>query len=176
MSGALQNCWVENRRNNQWQNSPTSNSYCKSKTKTRRSGQGAWRGVDEISGMRDGGHTIPVKLLSQFELSVSPPCSTNSSMGLSRYKRLRYRLTFWTVCTAHTGQFKAVDPQYEPKFEGHNLGLISVMARPGRTSSDQRWRLEAYNYDAMRCAFLAFWLTTLCSGMATLNSTKLYSN
>ena len=59
------------------------------KKKTRRSGQGAWRGVDEISGMRDGGHTIPVKLLSQFGLSVSPPCSTNSSMGLSRYKRLR---------------------------------------------------------------------------------------
>ena len=59
------------------------------KQKTRRSGQGAWRGVDEISGMRDGGHTIPVKLLSQLGLSVSPPCSTNSSMGLSRYKRLR---------------------------------------------------------------------------------------
>ena len=115
MSGALHNCWVENGRNNRWQNSPTSNSYCKSKTKTRRSGQGAWRGVDEISGMRDGGHTIPVKLLSQFVLSVSPPCSTNSSMGLSRYKRLRLQLTFWTVCTARTGQFKAVDPQYEPK-------------------------------------------------------------
>ena len=57
------------------------------KKKTRRSGQGAWRGVDEISGMRDGGHTIPVKLLSQFGPSVSLPCSTNSSMGLSRYKR-----------------------------------------------------------------------------------------
>ena len=118
MSGALQNCWVENRRNNQWQNSPTSNSYCKSKTRTRRSGQGAWRGVDEISGMRDGWHTIPVKLLSQLGLSFSPPCSTNSSMGLSRYKRLRFRLTFWTVCTAHTGQFKAVDPQYEQKIRG----------------------------------------------------------
>ena len=118
MSGALQNCWVENRRNNQWQNSPTSNSYCKSKTKTRRSGQGAWRGVDEIAGMRNGWHTIPVKLLSQLGLSFSPPCSTNSSMGLSRYKRLRFRLTFWTVCTAHTGQFKAVDPQYEQKIRG----------------------------------------------------------
>ena len=89
-----------------------------SKTKTRRSGQGAWRGVDEISGMRDGRHTIPVKLLSQLGLSVSPPCSTNSSMGLSRYKRLRFRLTFWTVCTAHTGQFKAVDPQHEQKIRG----------------------------------------------------------
>ena len=99
-------------------NSPTRNSYCKSKKKTRRSGQGAWRGVDEISGMRDGRHTIPVKLLSQLGLSVSPPCSTNSSMGLSRYKRLRFRLTFWTVCTAHTGQFKAVDPQYEQKIRG----------------------------------------------------------
>ena len=156
MSGALQNCWVENRRNNQWQNSPTSNSYCKSKTKTRRSGQGAWRGVDEISGMRDGGHTIPVKLLSQFGLSVSPPCSTNSSMGLSRYKRLRYRLTFWTVCTAHTGQFKAVDPQYEPKFEGHNLGLISVMARPGRTSSDQRWWIKPTTMRCYEVCFLGF--------------------
>ena len=124
------------------------------KKKTRRSGQGAWRGVDEISGMRDGGHTIPVKLLSQFELSVSPPCSTNSSMGLSRYKRLRYRLTFWTVCTAHTGQFKAVDPQYEPKFEGHNLGLISVMARPGRTTSDQRWRSQRPT--SMRCYEVCF--------------------
>ena len=123
MSGALQNCWVENGRNNRWQNSPTSNSYCKSKTKTRRSGQGAWRGVDEISGMRDGGHTIPVKLLSQFGLSVSPPCSTNSSMGLSRYKRLRYRLTFWTVCTARTGQFKAADPQYENKTRGTQAWL-----------------------------------------------------
>ena len=60
--------------------------------KTRRSGQGAWRGVDEISGMRDGWHTIPVKLLSQLGLSFSPPCSTNSSMGLSRYKRNRFRL------------------------------------------------------------------------------------
>ena len=109
--------------------------------KTRRSGQGAWRGVDEISGMRDGRHTIPVKLLSQFGLSVSPPCSTNSSMGLSRYKRLRFRLTFWTVCTARTGQFKAVDPQYEQTIEGHKLGSVRV-ARPGRTTSDQQWRLN----------------------------------
>ena len=114
-------------------NSPTSNSYCKSKTKTRRSGQGAWRGVDEISGMRDGGHTIPVKLLSQLGLSVSPPCSTNSSMGLSRYKRLRLRLTFWTVCTARTGQFKAVDPQYEPKTRGTQAWLNQ---RHGTTGED----------------------------------------
>ena len=53
---------------------------------------GAWRGVDEISGMRDGGHTIPVKLLSQLRLSFGPSCSSNSSMGLSRYKRNRFRL------------------------------------------------------------------------------------
>ena len=156
MSGALQNCWVENRRNNQWQNSPTSNSYCKSKTKTRRSGQGAWRGVDEISGMRDGGHTIPVKLLSQFGLSVSPPCSTNSSMGLSRYKRLRYRLTFWTVCTAHTGQFKAVDPQYEPEIRGTQSWFNQCHGSTGEnvvgsTVADRSLRLCA----AMRCAFLA---------------------
>ena len=103
------------------------------RTKTRRSGQGAWQGVDEISGMRDGGHTIPVKLLSQLGLSVSPPCSTNSSMGLSRYKRLRLRLTFWTVCTARTGQFKAVDPQYEPKTRGTQAWLNQ---RHGTTGED----------------------------------------
>ena len=110
------------------------------KQKTRRSGQGAWRGVDEISGMRDGWHTIPVKILSQLGLSVSPPCSTNSSMGLSRYKRIRLRLTFWTVCTARTGQFKAVDPQYGQKIRGHKLGSIRVLARPGWTTPDQQWR------------------------------------
>ena len=146
------------------------------KQKTRRSGQGAWRGVDEISGMRDGGHTIPVKLLSPLGLSVSPPCSTNSSMGLSRYKRLRYRLTFWTVCTAHTGRFKAVDPQYEPKIRGTQSWFNQCHGSTGEnvvgsTVADRSLRLCA----AMRCAFLA-WLTTLCSGMATLNSTKLYSN
>ena len=156
MSGALQNCWVDNRRNNQWQNSPTSNSYCKSKTKTRRSGQGAWRGVDEISGMRDGGHTIPVKLLSQFGLSVSPPCSTNSSMGLSRYKRLRYRLTFWTVCTARTGQFKAVDPQYEPKTRGTQSWLNQCHGTTGEDDVGSTWRLESLRVCDMRCAFLAF--------------------
>ena len=26
--------------------------------------------------------------------------------------------TFWTVCTARTGQFKAVDPQYEQTIRG----------------------------------------------------------
>ena len=126
------------------------------KTKTRSSGQGAWRGVDEISGMRDGGHTIPVKLLSQLGLSVSPPCSTNSSMGLSRYKRLRYRLTFWTVCTAHTGQFKAVDPQYEPKIRGTQSWFNQCHGSTGEnvvgsTVVDQRLQL----CDATRCAFLA---------------------
>ena len=126
------------------------------KQKTRRSGQGAWRGVDEISGMRDGGHTIPVKLLSQSGLSVSPPCSTNSSMGLSRYKRLRYRLTFWTVCTAHTGQFKAVDPQYEPKIRGTQSWFNQCHGSTGEnvvgsTVATRSLRLCA----AMRCAFLA---------------------
>ena len=133
VSGAPQNCWVENRRNNQWQILQPAILIANRKQKTRRSGQGAWRGVDEISGMRDGGHTIPVKLLSQLGLSVSPPCSTNSSMGLSRYKRLRLRLTFWTVCTARTVQFKAVDPQYEPKTRGTQAWLNQ---RHGTTGAD----------------------------------------
>ena len=98
-------------------NSPTSSSYCKSK-KAPQERAGCMAGSQWIFGMRDGWHTIPVKLLSQLRLSFGPPCSSNSSMGLSRYKRLRFRLTFWTVCTAHTGQFKAVDPQYEQKIRG----------------------------------------------------------
>ena len=116
------------------------------KKKTRRSGQGAWRGVDEISGMRVGWHTIPVKLLSQLGLSVSPPCSTNSSMGLSRYKRLRLRLTFWTVCTARTGQFKAVDPQYEPKTRGTQSWLNQCHGTTGEDNVGSTWRLDAYEY------------------------------
>ena len=156
MSGALQNCWVENGRNNRWQNSPTSNSYCKSKTKTRRSAQGAWRGVDEISGMRDGGHTIPMKLLSQLGLSVSPPCSTNSSMGLSRYKRLRLRLTFWTVCTARTGKFKAVDPQYELKTRGTQAWLNQRHGTTGEDDVGSTVATRSLRVCDMRCAFLAF--------------------
>ena len=156
MSGALQNCWVENGRNNRWQNSPTSNSYCKSKTKTRRSGQGAWRGVDEISGMRDGGHTIPVKLLSQLGLSVSPPCSTNSSMGLSRYKRLRLRLTFWTVCTARTGQFKAVDPQYEPKTRGTQAWLNQCHGTTGENDVGSKMATQRPTCMHYEVCFLGF--------------------
>ena len=145
MSGALQNCWVENRRNNQWQNSPTSNSYCKSKTKTRRSGQGAWRGVDEISGMRDGGHTIPVKLLSQLGLSDSPPCSTNYSMDLSRYKRLRLRLTFWTYCSYWAIQ--SCRPPICTK-DSRDTSLVKSVSwhdRGGRRRINDA-RLEAYEY------------------------------
>ena len=92
-------------------------------------------GSQWISGMRDGWHTIPVKLLPQLQLSFSPPCSSNSSMETV------FSFTFWTVCTAHTGQFKAVDPQYEQTIEGHKLGSVR-MARPGRTTSDQQWRLN----------------------------------
>ena len=124
--------------------------------KTRRSGQGAWRGVDEISGMRDGRHTIPVKLLSQLGLSVSPPCSTNSSMGLSRYKRLRFRLTFWTVCTAHTGQFKAVDPQYEPKTRGTQSWFNQCHGTTGVDDVGSTMATRSLRVCAMRCAFLAF--------------------
>ena len=45
------------------------------------------------------------------------------------------------MCTARTGQIKAVDPQYEQTIEGHKLGSVR-MARPGRTTSDQQWRLN----------------------------------
>ena len=78
-------------RNNQWRILQPAILIANRK-KPRRSGQGVWRGVNEIFGMRDGWHTIPVKLLSQLWLSFGPPCSSNSSMGLSRYKRNRFRL------------------------------------------------------------------------------------
>ena len=124
--------------------------------KARRSGQGAWRGVDEISGMRNGRHTIPVKLLSQLGLSFSPPCSTNSSMGLSRYKRLRFRLTFWTVCTAHTGQFKAVDPQYEQKIRGTPAWLNQCHGTTGVDDVGSTMATRSLRVCDMRFAFLAF--------------------
>ena len=120
-------------------NSQTSNSYCKSK-KAPQERAGCMAGSQWILGMRNGWHTIPVKLLSQLRLSFGPPCSSNSSMGLSRYTRNVFGFMFWTVCTARTGQFKAVDPQYEQTIEGPKLGSVR-MARQGRTTSDQQWRL-----------------------------------
>ena len=50
--------------------------------------------------MRDGGHTIPVKLLSQLGLSVSPPCSTNSSMGLGVMWSDRLKMVMWIELTS----------------------------------------------------------------------------
>ena len=95
-------------------------------------------GSQWIFGMRDGWHTIPVKLLSQLRLSFGPPCSSNSSMGLSRYKRNRFRLHVLDSVYCSYVQVKAVDPQYEQTTEGHKLGSVR-MARPGRTTSDQQW-------------------------------------
>ena len=112
MSGALQNCWVETSRNNQWRILQPAILIANRK-KPRRSGQGVWRGVNEIFGMRDGWHTTPVKFLSQLPLRFGPPCSTNSSMGLSRYKRNHVWLHVLDSGTARTGQFKAVDPDLE---------------------------------------------------------------
>ena len=95
-----------------------------------------------IFGMRDGWHTIPMKLLSQLWLSFGPSYFTNSSMGLSGISGTVCGFTFWTV-TARTGQFKALDQQYEHRTEGHKLGLVRVLARLGRTTSDQQWRLNS---------------------------------
>ena len=53
-------------------NSPTSNSYCNSK-KAPQERAGCMAGSQWIFGMRDGWHTIPVKLLSQLWLSFGPP-------------------------------------------------------------------------------------------------------
>ena len=46
------------------------------------------------------------------------------------------------MCTARNGQFKAVDPQSEQTVAGYKLGFVRVLARPGRTTSDQQWRLN----------------------------------
>ena len=122
-------------------NSPTAILIANRK-KPRRSGQGVWRGVDEIFCMRAGCHAIPVKLLSQLWLNVGASCSTNPSIGLSRYKRNRFRLHVLDSGTARTGQFESVDPQYGQRIEGHKLGSVRVLARLGRTTSDQQWRLN----------------------------------
>jgi len=33
-------------------------------------------------------------------------------------------------------------PEYEQRIEGHKLGSVIVLARLGRTTSDQQWRLN----------------------------------
>ena len=122
-------------------NSPTSNSYCKSK-KAPQERAGCMAGSQWIFGMRVGWHTIPVKLLSQLRLSFGPPCSSNSSMGLSRYKRNRFRLhVLDSVYCSYWANQSCRPPQYEQTIEGHKLGSVR-MARPGRTTSDQQWRLN----------------------------------
>ena len=108
--------------------------------------------------MRDGWHTIPVKLLSQLRLSFGPPCSSNVSMGLSRYKRNRLRRHVLYSVTARTGQFKAVDPQYEQTIEGRKLSSVRVLARPGRTTSDQQRRLNGLRV----CDTKMSWIWTKC--------------
>ena len=126
-------------RNNQWRILQPAILIANRK-KPRRSGQGVWRGVNEIFGMRDGWHTIPVKLLSQLRLSFGPPCSSNSSMGLSR--QAVFDITFWTQALPVLGKSKSVDPQYEQRIEGHKLGFVGVLTRLGRTTPDQQWRLN----------------------------------
>ena len=39
--------------------------------------------------------------------------------------------TFWTVCTARTGQFKAVDPQYEQQIRGTQAWLYQSYGTTG---------------------------------------------
>ena len=121
-------------------NSPTSNSYCKSK-KAPQERAGCMAGSQWIFGMRDGWHTIPVKLLSQLRLSFVPHALQIPRWVFPGISGTVFGFTFWTVCTARTGQFKAVGPQYEQTIEGHKLGSVR-MARPGRTTSDQQWRLN----------------------------------
>ena len=122
-------------RNNQWRILQPAILIANRK-KSRRSGQGVWRGVNEFLVCAMVWHTIPKKLLSQLWLSFGPPCSTNSSMGLSRYERNRLRLHVLDRGTARTGQFKSVGPQYEQRIKGHKLGLVRVLARLRRTASD----------------------------------------
>ena len=129
-------------------NSPTSNSYCKSK-KAPQEQVGCMAGSQWISGMRDGWHTIPVKLLSQLRLSFGPPCSSNSSMGLSRCKRNRFRLHVLDSVYCPYWAIQNCRPQYEQTIEGHKLGSVR-MARPGRTTSDQQWRLNGLRICVMR--------------------------
>ena len=131
-------------RNNQWRILQPAILVANRKALQERAG--CMAGGQWIFGMRDGWHTIPVKLLSQLRLSFGPPCSSNSSMGISGTV---FGFTFWTVCTARTGQSKAVDSQYEQTIEGHKLGSVR-MARPGRTTSDQQWRPNGLRICVMR--------------------------
>ena len=129
-------------------NSPTSNSYCKSK-KVPQERAGCMAGSQWIFGMRDGWHTIPVKLLPQLWLNFGLHALQIPRWVFPGISGTVFGFTFWTVCTARTGQIKAVDSQYEQTIEGHKLGSVR-MARPGRTTSDQQWRLNGLRICVMR--------------------------
>ena len=112
--------------------------------------------------MRDGWHTIPVKLLSQLGLSFSPPCSTNSSMGLSRYKRIRFRLHVLDSGTARTGQCKAVDPQYEQKIRGTQAWFYQSS---GTTGVDDAGSTVATQWPTSMQYQVASWICTDCGAL-----------
>ena len=88
-------------------------------------------------------------------------------MGLSRYKRLRLRLTFWIVCTARTGQFKAVDPQYEQKIRGTQAWFYQSSGTTGEddvgSTVATQWPMSM-QYEV---ALLGFGLTALRSQALT---------
>ena len=84
-------------RNNQWRVLQPAVLIANRK-KPRRSGQGVWRGVNEIFGMRAGWHTIPVKAVSQFLLSSDRQHATKSSMGRSVIlSGTVFGFKFWTA-------------------------------------------------------------------------------
>ena len=57
-----------------------------------------------------------------------------------------FGFTFWTVCTARTGQFKAVDPQYEQTIEGHKLVLSEFWHDRGERRPISSGDSTAYEY------------------------------
>ena len=89
-------------------------------------------------------------------------------MGLSRYKRNRFRLHVLDSGTARTGQFESVDPQHEQTIEGHKLGFVRVLARLGRTTSNQQWRLNGLRVCDTR-------MSCICLDAAQVSSEKTFS-
>ena len=127
-------------RNNQWRILQPAILIANRK-KPRRSGQGAWRGVNGFLVCVMVGIRSPWSFCLSFGWALVPHALQIPRWVFPGISGTVFGFTFWTVCTARTGQFKAVDPQYEQTIEGHKLGSVR-MARPGRTTSDQQWRLN----------------------------------
>ena len=89
-------------------------------------------------GICAGWHTVPVNPVS-VPAELRPPMLYKFLDGSFQIIRTGFGFTLWTVRLPALGDSnESGDPQHEDRIEGHKLGVVRVMARLGRTTSDQQ--------------------------------------